>query len=85
MTKLNSLFLASVICLFGACCSKFQPECRNKYPNITIKKILKVLLETCEFDRDDYSLNIVSVPEIETEDLEDTEDNFDDQPNLFNS
>lgn len=38
------------------CCSKFQPGCRDKYANITIKKIPKVLLDTCEFDRDDYSL-----------------------------
>ncbi|MCH5223357.1 MAG: site-specific DNA-methyltransferase [Muribaculaceae bacterium] len=69
------------------CCSKFQPECRNKYPNITIKKIPKVLLDTCEFDRDDYSLNIVSVPDIEDEEREDfdpdgefTEEN---NPTLF--
>ena len=53
------------------CCSKFQTECRNKYPNITIKKIPKVLLDTCEFDHDDYSLNIVSVPDIEDEEWED--------------
>ena len=45
------------------CCSKFQPGCRDKYANITIKKIPKVLLDTCEFDRDDYSLNIVSMPD----------------------
>ena len=49
------------------CCTTFQPECRNKFPNITIKKIPKVLLDTCEFDHDDYSLNIVSVPDIEDE------------------
>ena len=59
------------------CCSKFQSECRNKYSNITIKKIPKVLLDTCEFDRDDYSLNIVSVPEIDSslaeQDFEDEE------------
>ena len=74
------------------CCSKFQSECRNKYPNITIKKIPKVLLDTCEFDRDDYSLNIVSVPNIEVEEWEDldpegdfTEENIiDEKPNLFN-
>lgn len=47
------------------CCSKFQPECRNRFPNITVKKIPKVLLDSCEFDRNDYSLNIVSAPEIE--------------------
>lgn len=58
------------------CCTKFQPECRNKYSNITIKKIPKVLLDTCEFDHDDYSLNIVSVPDIEDEEWEefDTEE-----------
>lgn len=32
---------------------------------ITIKKIHKVPLDPCEFDHDDYSLNIVSVPDIE--------------------
>ena len=53
------------------CCTKFQPECRNHYSNITIKKITKVLLDTCEFDRDDYSLNIVSVPDIEDEEWDD--------------
>lgn len=81
------------------CCSKFQSECRNKFSNITIKKIPKVLLDTCEFDRDDYSLNIVSVPVIEDEECEDLDpegeylpdDDTDnaaepnDEPNLFNS
>ena len=52
------------------CCTKFQPECSNKFLNITIKKIPKVLLDTCEFDRDDYSLNIVSVPDIKDADNE---------------
>ena len=69
------------------CCSKFQSECRNKYPNITLKKIPKVLLDTCEFDRDDYSLNIVSVPDIEDgewEDLDpDEEFSVNADPNLF--
>ena len=53
------------------CCTKFQPECRNKFPNITIKKIPKVLLDTCEFDHDDYSLNIVSVPDIDDKEWND--------------
>lgn len=76
------------------CCSKFQPECRNKYSNITIKKIPKVLLDTCEFDHDDYSLNIVSVPDIDDEEWDDTELNDNpmpdseseqsEEPNLFN-
>lgn len=60
------------------CCSKFQPDCRDKYANITIKKIPKVLLDTCEFDRDDYSLNIVSMPAgIEDEEWEDRDDSQD--------
>lgn len=58
------------------CCTKFQPECRNKFPNITIKKIPKVLLDTCEFDHDDYSLNIVSVPEIDDEEWDENEVEF---------
>lgn len=76
------------------CCTKFQPDCRNKFPNITIKKIPKVLLDTCEFDRDDYSLNIVSVPNITEEEIDDMEFNGDseleseadqpEEPNLFN-
>lgn len=75
------------------CCTKFQPECRNKYSNITIKKIPKVLLDTCEFDHDDYSLNIVSVPEIDNEEWNDadseeyvdSDDDYStgDEPNLF--
>ena len=55
------------------CCTKFQPECRNKFPDITIKKIPKVLLDICEFDHDDYSLNIVSVPAIKDEEWEELE------------
>lgn len=76
------------------CCTKFQPECRNKFPNITIKKIPKVLLDTCEFDHDDYSLNIVSVPDIDDKEWEDVDSDgyvdsdgghtTADEPNLFN-
>lgn len=63
------------------CCTKFQPECRNKFPNTTIKKIPKVLLDTCEFDRDDYSLNIVSVPNIDDEEWNDIDPEGEYQPN----
>ncbi len=71
------------------CCTKFQPECRNKFQNITIKKIPKVLLDTCEFDHDDYSLNIVSVPDIDDEEWEDLdfddEDGMSDDNNISNT
>ena len=46
------------------CCTSFQSECRNRFPNITLKKI-PALLARCEFDHNDYSLNIVSLPEVE--------------------
>lgn len=55
------------------CCTKFQPECRNRFPNITIKKIPKALLDTCEFDHDDYSLNIISAPDFEADDCDDSD------------
>lgn len=50
------------------CCTSFQHECRNRFANITLKKIPQMLLGRCEFDRNDYSLNIVSLPEVEAND-----------------
>jgi adenine-specific DNA-methyltransferase len=52
------------------CCTKFQSECNNRYGNITIKKIPKMLLDRCEFDKDDYSLNIVCPPSFDEEDYD---------------
>ena len=49
------------------CCTAFQPECRRAFPNITIKKIPQMLLGRCEFNKDDYSLNIVEIPMVEEE------------------
>ena len=49
------------------CCKAFQQECQNKFKNITIKKIPLLLLERCEFGKDDYSLNIVNLPTEETD------------------
>ena len=50
------------------CCTAFQKECRHAFPNITIKKIPQMLLGRCAFDKDDYSLNVVSLPEVEADD-----------------
>lgn len=67
------------------CCKAFQPECKNIYPNITIKKIPQLLLDRCEFGRDDYSLNIVNLPHDENvndeDDIEDELDNDDENVN----
>ena len=45
------------------CAKSYQKNCENKYPEITIKKIPQILLGRCEFGKDNYNLNIVSVPE----------------------
>jgi adenine-specific DNA-methyltransferase len=72
------------------CCKAFQKECKGKYPNITLKKIPQMLLDRCEFGKDDYSLNIVNLPTEPTDDevvdltiqeIRDEKDN--DQQSLF--
>jgi adenine-specific DNA-methyltransferase len=44
------------------CCKSFSRACENRYPNITVRKIPNMLLGRCEFGKEDYSLNIVSMP-----------------------
>ncbi|MBI4683297.1 MAG: site-specific DNA-methyltransferase [Nitrospirae bacterium] len=44
------------------CCKSFSKACKDRYPNITVKKIPNMLLGRCEFGKEDYSLNIVSMP-----------------------
>jgi adenine-specific DNA-methyltransferase len=44
------------------CCKSFQKTCENQYPEITVRKIPGMLLGRCEFGRDDYSFNIVTMP-----------------------
>ncbi|MDD2611342.1 MAG: site-specific DNA-methyltransferase [Bacteroidales bacterium] len=61
------------------CCTAFQNPCSNRYSNITIKKIPQMLLGRCEFGKDDYSLNIINLPQMEEEEAfdemeEDTSD-----------
>lgn len=53
------------------CCKSFQQECLGKYKNITIKKIPQMLLGRCEFDKDDYSLNIIDMPQDDMEEADD--------------
>lgn len=50
-------------------CSKtFQEACKDRYPNITLKKIPLVLLGRCEFGKDDYSLNVTTEESIGDDD-----------------
>ena len=55
------------------CCKAFQDVCKDRYPNITIKKIPNMLLGRCEFGKEDYSINIVNIP-IENDELEEDEE-----------
>jgi len=56
------------------CCKGFKSECISRHSNITIKKIPQMLYGRCEFGKDDYSLNIINLPNFETEKAE-NEDN----------
>ncbi|MCM1007952.1 MAG: site-specific DNA-methyltransferase [Ruminococcus flavefaciens] len=49
-----------------ACCS-FEKGLEKSNPHIAIKKIPQMLLERCEFDKSDYSLNIIHPPVYEDE------------------
>ena len=49
------------------CCKGFKAECKSRQSNITIKKIPQMLFGRCEFNKDDYSFNIVNLPHDETE------------------
>ena len=57
------------------CCTSFQRECKQAFNNISIKKIPQMLLGRCEFGKDDYSLNIISAPDVDDEEAIENEDN----------
>lgn len=67
------------------CCKAFQPECKNFSSRISVKKIPSVLLGRCEFDHDDYSLNIIELPQMDEDVDSDGEDGGDNdfKPTLF--
>lgn len=56
------------------CCTAFQKECTTHHPNITVKKIPQMLLGRCEFNKDNYNLNIIDMPRMDEE--EDPDDDF---------
>ena len=53
-------------------CTSFDEGINKQYKNIRIKKIPEMLLNKCEFGKDNYNLNIINPPEYE-EELEDDE------------
>jgi adenine-specific DNA-methyltransferase len=44
------------------CCSAFRVKDTSQFSNLTIKKIPKMVLNRCEWGRDDYSLEIRNLP-----------------------
>lgn len=74
---LNAAFMDSIIggmeddeYLLIACCS-FDKEVEKMNPHISVKKIPHMLLSRCEFDKADYSLNIIHPPVYDDEEGED--------------
>lgn len=45
------------------CCSAFKGK-KDAFPNITLKKIPQTVLHQCEWDNDDYSLNVDNLPQM---------------------
>ena len=54
-------------------CRSYDKGLDKAYTNIAVKKIPQMLLDRCEFGKDDYSLNIVHPPVYEDEEVEDDE------------
>ena len=54
-------------------CKSFDNGIDKAYDNIVIKKIPQMLLNRCEFGKDDYALNIVHPPIYEDEEIESDE------------
>jgi adenine-specific DNA-methyltransferase len=48
------------------CCSAFKGDA-NRHPNLTLKKIPKMVLTKCEWGHDDYSLNVENLPMVRAE------------------
>ena len=53
------------------CCTAFQPECKNRYSHITIKKIPQMLLGRCAFGKESYSFTIIDLPQLDEEEWDD--------------
>ena len=57
------------------CCSAFRCKA-DRFPNLTLKKIPKMVLSRCEWGHDDYSLNVENLPMQERELLPGQDDFF---------
>jgi len=57
----------SLLVLCGAFRGISAVKAAERWPNLTIKKIPKVVLSRCEWGHDDYSLNVQNLPMLELE------------------
>ncbi len=57
------------------CCGAFRCKA-DRFPNLTLKKIPKMVLNRCEWDHDDYSLNVENLPMQEQPALQEQNDLF---------
>lgn len=48
------------------CCKAFRANA-DSFPNLTIRKIPQAVLRKCEWDKDDYCLNVANLPEARPE------------------
>ena len=48
-------------------CKSYDSACVKTYKNIAIKKIPQMLLDSCEFSKENYNLNIVNPPAYDDE------------------
>lgn len=60
------------------CCMAYEAAADN-LPNLTIRKIPRVVLDRCEWGRDDYSLKIAALPMVE-DDVDDAPEETEAQP-----
>ena len=58
----------------AVCCSAFRgvtaAKAAERWPNLTLKKIPKMVLARCEWGRDDYSLNVANLPMAKADPIE---------------
>ena len=54
-------------------CRSYDKGLDRAYETIAVKKIPQMLLDRCEFGKDNYNLNIVHPPVYEDEEVEDDE------------
>ncbi|MCL1885438.1 MAG: site-specific DNA-methyltransferase [Dehalococcoidia bacterium] len=66
LSQISSELLEGEFLVIAA--KSFDDGINKMYKNIRVKKIPPMLLGRCEYGKDNYNLNIISVPEIESDD-----------------